>query len=206
MQLQHLKLSGVRVSVEPVGSGTGLVNVLDGGDEVLVNPGVVRITNTVLGANLANLGGNEGVPGTGHAREQVVLDLEVEPSGQSSGNKATIGRRGFDLRLEPTRSFALSVSCAVGGITVDLLKVVREGKQNSKSQTGRSSHDQDVSNDVGVPSLVHEWSNNVGVNVENAQTNGILSALSDVRVFHVDSNFFGTALLQIEDLAIENRR
>ena len=76
----------------PVGSRTGGVDVLDRGNEILPDPWVVRVTNTMLLANLANRGGNVWVVRTGHAREQVVLDLEVESSGKSSGNESTVGR------------------------------------------------------------------------------------------------------------------
>ena len=73
------------------------MDVLDRGNDILPDPRVVCVTNTVFLANLTNCGGDVRVIGTGHAREQVVLDLEVESSGQSSGNESTVGRRCFHL-------------------------------------------------------------------------------------------------------------
>ena len=204
MTLEHIeRLFG---GPQPVGGSTGLVDVLDGGDEILVHPGVVGVLDTVLGADLTHLGCNVWVPGTGHAGEQVVLHLEVEASGDGTGNESTVGRGSLHLGLEPAGSLVLSVASAVGRITVDVFKVVRKGKQDCQSQTGGGSHDHDVSKNGWVPSLLDEWGNTVGVNVKKTQGDGVLSALSDVRVVHADSNFLGSSLLKDENLRVEDGR
>ena len=81
----------------PVGTRTGFVDIFDSGYKILNHPGVVGIANTMLLANLPNRWSDKRVPGTAHAGEQVVLNLEVESAGQASGYESTVGGRGFDL-------------------------------------------------------------------------------------------------------------
>jgi len=192
--------------MSPVSSSTGCVDVLDSGYKILVHPWVVRVTNSMLLANPAHSWGNEGVPGTAHAREQVVLDLEVESTREASGNEPTVRRRGFDLCLEPTRSFVLSMSRIISRIAVYVLKVVRERKQSCKSETRRDAHYEDVGENLRLKSLSDKWRNTISVDVKHAQTNSELSALSDVRVIEIDSNLGGPTLFQRENFHVENRR
>jgi len=49
-----------------------------------MDPWVVGVFDTVLLANLSNFWRDEGIPGTGHAREQVVLHLKVKSTREAS--------------------------------------------------------------------------------------------------------------------------
>jgi hypothetical protein len=55
----HIARQGISF---PMHAGTGLVHVRDGRDEVLMDPRIVGILDTMLLAYLANLRGNVGVP------------------------------------------------------------------------------------------------------------------------------------------------
>jgi hypothetical protein len=109
------------------------MHVLDGGDPVLPHPRVVGISDTVLLADLPDLGGNIWVPRRRHAGEQVVLDLKIEASSSASRNKSTVSGTGLDLTLEPTDLLTV-LAVILGGVTVDVFKVVRQGKENGKRQ------------------------------------------------------------------------
>jgi len=77
------------------------MHVPEGRDQILMNPGVVRVLHAVLGAHLADLGRNVGVPRAAHAREEVVLHLEVEPAREVPGHGAAVGGGGLHLGFEP---------------------------------------------------------------------------------------------------------
>jgi hypothetical protein len=94
----------------------------------------------------------------------------------------------------------------MGRITVHVLKVVREAKQDGQGQTGRNSHNQNVSDNVERKSLGLERRNDVAIDVKSTQGNGVLSALSDVRIVEIHSNGGGSTLFQREDFHVEDRR
>jgi hypothetical protein len=62
-------------------------------DEILMNPRVIGVPDTVLLAHLANL--RDGVPRRWHARKQVVFDLKVETTSEISGNGTTVCAGSF---------------------------------------------------------------------------------------------------------------
>lgn len=122
----------------PVHTGTGLVHVLDGRNEILMNPWVIGILDTVLLAHFANFRGNVGVPTRRHARKQVMFDLKVETTSKVSGNGTTVRAGCFDLTLEPAHLLSTRRGLAalgiqhVGRITIGVNKVVTEAKQNGE--------------------------------------------------------------------------
>ena len=83
----NLEFSRKRILL-PGRTRTGHVNVLDGGDEVLPDPRVVHVTDSMLLANLSDRRGNVGVPGRRHAREQMVLHLEVQSARKASRDES----------------------------------------------------------------------------------------------------------------------
>lgn len=189
----------------PVGTSTSLVHVLDGTDEVLPNPGVVGILDSMLLANLPHSGSNVGVPRRGHSGEQVVLDLEVETTGKSTGNESTVGRGGLDLGLEPTDGLS-ALPRGLGGVAIGSLKVVRQGKETGQGQALGDAEEKDLSEGGPGPTGGEEGADDVPVDVQKADGDGILATALDEVVVHADSDGLGTALLEVEDLNVEHRR
>ena len=92
LRLQHLVFAGIGVAVFPIGRVPGLIKVFPGGNKILVDPGIVRVSDPVFGADLANGRGDVGIPSRTHSGKQVVFDLKVEASRQASRNEASISR------------------------------------------------------------------------------------------------------------------
>ena len=108
----------------PVRSSTRRMHVLERGDDVLDNPRVVRILDTMFGADFSNFRSNVRVPTAAHPGEQVMLNLKVKSSSKVAGDGTSVGARSFNLRLEPVDWFTI-LSHIEGWITVSILKVVR---------------------------------------------------------------------------------
>lgn len=170
-----------------------------------MHPRVVGITDTMLLADTADRGRNVGVPRRTHTREQVVLHLMVEATRQVSRHKRPVGRRRLHLRLEPANGLS-TIASAVCRITVGMFKVVRESKQNSQGQAGTSTHDHNVCQHGPGESLVLKGSKDIGVNVQNAQKDGILAASGNVVVVKAHTDRLGSTLLQSQNFRVEDRR
>jgi hypothetical protein len=107
----------------PVRSSSSLMHVRDGTKQILPNPRIIRVLYSMLLANTPYSRCDVRVPCRGHAREQVMLYLKVESTGNHSSNESTISRGSFHLRLEPTHRLT-SFTEGSGGITIRMLKVV----------------------------------------------------------------------------------
>ena len=185
-------------------SGSGGVKVFDGGDPILPHPWVKGVSYIVFLANLADLGGDKGVPGGGHAGEQVVLHLKVESSRDASANESTVGARCLDLGLVPADLFSLFAG-VLDRIAVHFFKVVREGKQKGQREGFRNPHEHNVSN--GCEGLVVVKGNDaVDVNVHETESNGVLAALDNVVAVHAHSRLEGPALPEIQHLGVKDGR
>lgn len=180
------------------------MHVLDGTDEVLPHPGIVGILDAMLLANLPHSGSNVGVPSRGHSGEQVVLHLEVETTSKSTGDESTVGRGGLDLGLEPADGLS-TLPSALGGVAIGSLKVVRQGKETGQGQTLRDAEDEDLSEGGPGPAGGEEGADDVPVDVQKADGDGILATALDEVVVHADTDGLGTALLEVEDLNVEHR-
>ncbi len=178
------------------------MHVSESRKQILPDPRVIHIPDTMFLAYLSNLGSNVWIPGTAHTREEVVLNLKVESPSKIARNGASIGRRGFDLRLEPTNRFA---SCLVfqGRIAVGIDKVVRQREEKAQGKTLADSHEHDDSQGGPAESIVSEWGVNIQVNVRRSQCHGILPPFDDVVILHLDANILRPALTKIHHLGIE---
>ena len=87
-----------------------------------------------------------------------------------------------------------------------MLKVVRQSKQDSQRQTRRRTHYHNVRQDRQRKPLAVKRSNDVCVDVQGAQCDSILTTLSNVIILHVDSDLKCTALLEVQDLGVKDRR
>jgi hypothetical protein len=170
-----------------------------------VHPGVVRIPNSMLRTDLSNLGSNVGVPSTRHTGEQMVLHLEVQSSGQGSCNESSVSRRSLYLGLEPADSLPI-VAYGFGGVTVDVLEVVAECEEGCEGQTLGRSHGEDVRHgDVPVlKSVVHEWSDDVEVDVEQTAGGGYDSSAFQKCIVLTDSHLGRTGVLEGECLGVQD--
>jgi hypothetical protein len=195
----------VRIAILPVGTGSSLVKILDGGSEILQHPWVVYVTYTMLFADTTYGRCNVRIPSGTHTREKVVFDLEVESTGETSRDESSIRRRSLHLSFEPANLFSILAN-RVGGVSVYFLKVVGKGKQNGQSQTRTNTHNHDVAKNIPGKSLILNGSNDVGINVQETQKDGILAALLDIIVFHNNTNFQRSTLSEIQDLNIEDGR
>ncbi len=109
-----------------------MIEVLDGRPHILEDPGIVGIPDTVFLANFTDSGSNEGVPGTRHAGEQMMLHLEIQPPRDASRDEPTIRRRCLDLRFEPTYRLTALTTSRVGRVPIYVLKVVGQGKEDGQ--------------------------------------------------------------------------
>ena len=179
------------------------MHVLDGADKILPHPGIVGVLDPMLFANLPHSRSDVGVVCRGHAGEQMMLDLEVETTGESTGNEATVRRGSFDLGLEPANGLA-TLPDAFGGIPIGSLKVVRQGKETGQGQTLGDAEDQNLSEGGPRPAGREEGADDVPVDVQKADGDGILAAALDEVVVHADADGLGPALLKVEDLDVED--
>ena len=202
--MQSSQLSRKRV-VRPVRASTRGVQVLDGADQVLPHPGVVHIPDPVLGTNLANRGGDVRVPCRRHAREEVVFDLEVEPTGETARHESAVSARRFDLRGEPAHGFA-RFAHRLGRIAVRIDKVVREAEQDRQSEAVGDAQEQHVTERPKAQAVVQKRADHVDPNVQDPQHDGVLAAALDEVALHLHPHELRPALLEIEDLRIEHRR
>mmetsp|Transcript_15275 Transcript_15275/g.20124 ORF Transcript_15275/g.20124 Transcript_15275/m.20124 type:complete len:244 (-) Transcript_15275:818-1549(-) len=199
----YFLVTGVGV-FQPVASVTCGIQVLHRRVEVLVDPWVVSVIDTVLLANFTNLGGNVGVPCRTHTREQMMFHLEVKTTSDVSRDGTTVSATGFNLGLEPVNLFT-SLTKVSRGITIGIDKVVRERKGESQSQTFRDTHNRNVE-DGSLPVMVQKGCNNIGNNVQQPQGNGPLSASDDEVIIESHTDTSSTTLVQIQNLRIEHRR
>ncbi len=61
-------------------------------------------------------------------------------------------------------------------------------------------------NNVPGESLVHDRRNDIGVNVEETQSDGIFPALDDVGAVHLHAHTQRPSLAEVQDLRVEDRR
>lgn len=170
-----------------------------------MDPGVPDIVDTMLLAYLSNRGSNVWVPSTAHAGEEVVLDLEVQSSSKVSRNGTSIGRRCFNLRLEPANSFA-SLLVVRSGITVRIDKVVRQREEEAEGKTFTDSHEENNSDCGQAQSIVGNGAEHVQENVLEPQRNGNLSPLDNVVILHLNAHILSTTLTKIHNLGVEYGR
>lgn len=133
-----------------------------------------------------------------------MLYLKVQSSSDTARDETTVCRTSLDLRLEPTHRFA-SFTRLFRGVTIHVLKVVRQGKQNGQCQRGRNTHEHDVAQGSHEVVLL-KGHNGVNVDVKEAQTNCELSTVLDVIRIHLEPNSLGTTLTKIKNFWIEDGR
>lgn len=189
----------------PVGSSSSLVHVTEGRYQVLPNPWVISIVHTVLLANLPNGGGNVRIPSRTHSWEQVMLHLEIETTSKVAGNSTAIGRGCLHLRLEPADGFS-SLTELSARITVRILKVVRQGEEQTEGNTFTDAHQKDDSSGSHGEAIVRQGRVNIQEHVHNPQGNCILSPLHNVVILLLNSDVLRTPVTQINDLRIEYGR
>lgn len=187
-----------------MGAVTGGVHVLECRDKVGKDPGVVGVLDSVLLANLANFGSNVGIPSRTHTGEQMVLHLKVEATSEGTRDETTVSAGSLNLGLEPTHRLA-SLFVRFSRVAVGIFKVVGQRKQDRKAKGLSCSHDHNLPK--GSPWIsVREGCHNVGVDVQETQRNGKLSATLDEVIIHLHTDRKSTTLLEVKNLRVENRR
>lgn len=140
-----------------------------------------------------------------HAREEVVLHLEVETARETSGDRAAVRARGFDLGPEPAHRLSRRAISGCG-IALGMLEIVRQREQHRQYETLTRAHQQYDADGMQGATIVHERAEYVQVQIPRPKSNGILPPPYDVFVLHSYANVLRPGMSKIQDLGIEHHR